>query len=59
MARGLAPKKTIKPVSLSFSKALVKVIPNGVNYLTSLCAYNLNGERVVTLGCGGHGCMLV
>ena len=36
-------KGTIKPASQSFSKALVKVIPNGVNYLVDLYAYGLGG----------------
>ena len=52
-------KGTIKPASQSFSKALVKVMPNGVNCLTAHCAYGLGGRWVVALGCGGCGCVLV
>ena len=52
-------KGTIEPTSLSFSKALVKVMPNGVNCLAGLCAYGLGGGWVVALGCDGRGCMLV
>ena len=48
-----------KLASLSFSKALVKVVPNGVNYLADLCAYSLGSGGVVVLGCGGRGYMLV
>ena len=52
-------KRTIKPASLSFSKALVKVLPNGVNCLAGLYAYGLGGGWAATLGCDGHGCILV
>ena len=52
-------KWTIKPVSLSFSKALVKVMPNEVNFLADLYAYGLGGGRAVALKCSGRGCKLV
>ena len=57
--KGLGAKGTITPASLSFSKALVKVIPNGVNCLAGLYAYGLGGGWVAALGCGGRGCTLV
>ena len=37
-------KGTIKPASLSFSKDLVKVMPNRVNCLAGLYAYGLGGR---------------
>ena len=52
-------KGTIKPASLSFSKALVKVMPNGVNCLIGLCVYGLGDGGVVALEYGGRDCMLV
>ena len=52
-------KGTITPASLSFLKALVKVMPNWVNYLAGLCAYGLGDEGVVAHECGGCGYMLV
>ena len=57
--KGCGAKGTIKPASLSFSKALVKVMPSGVNCLMGLYAYGLGGGRVVALECGNRGCMLV
>ena len=57
--KGRGAKGTINLASLNFSKTLVKVMPNGVNYLTGLCAYSLGGGWVVALECVGHGCMLV
>ncbi|XP_034679906.1 uncharacterized protein LOC117909969 [Vitis riparia] len=39
--KGCGAKGTIKPPSLSFSKALVKVMPKGVNCLAGLYAYGL------------------
>ena len=57
--KGRSAKGTIKPASLSFSKALLKVMPNGVNCLVGLCVYSLGSGWVTTLGCDGRGCMLV
>ena len=57
--KGPGAKGTIKLASLSFSKVLVKVMPNEVNCHTGLHAYGLGGECIVAFGCGGHGCMLV
>ena len=57
--KGLGAKGTITPASLSFSKALVKVMPKGVNCPVGLYAYGLGGGWVVALGCEGRGCMLV
>ena len=42
-------KGTIKPASLSFSKALVKAMSNGVNCLAGLYAYGLGGGRAVVV----------
>ena len=57
--KGCGANWTIKPAYLSFSKALVKVMPNWVNYLAGLCAYGLGDEGVVAHECGGCGYMLV
>ena len=57
--KGRGAKGTINPVSLSFLKALVKVMANGVNYLVSLYAYGLGRGGIVALECGGCGCALV
>ena len=56
--KGRGAKATIKPPSLSFSKALVKVMPNGTNCLAGLCAYGLGGGWVAALGCDGRGCIV-
>ena len=55
--KGRGTKGTITPMSLSFSKALVKVMPNRVNYLVGLYAYGLGSGGIVALGCGGRGCI--
>ena len=57
--KGGGAKGTITLASLSFSKALVKVVPNGVNCLTGLYAHGLGGGGVVAFRYGGHGCIVV
>lgn len=57
--RAYGVRKTIKPVSQSFLKSLVKVKPNGENCLTGLWSYGLGGWGVVALGYGGCACILV
>ena len=55
--KGHGTKRTNKPTSWSFSKALVKVMPNEVNSFTSLWTYSLGGWGTMALKYGGCGCM--